>query len=447
MATTLIQHATLINEGMRLPGSVLIKDGKIDKILPPETDCQADETIDASGMYLLPGVIDDHVHFRDPGLTHKADMISESRAAAAGGVTSYFDMPNCKPQTTTLEDLDAKKDDAARKSLVNYAFFLGATVENASMLSKLKDRHDIPGVKLFMGSSTGNMLVDEPDSLLQVFKNTPDGMVIMSHCEDTPTINSNAERLKALYGEDPEVIHHPEIRDVECCYKSTALAVKMAQKTGARLHVAHMTTAKELELLEAVPYSSKKKITAEACIAHLYFTDEDYKTLGTRIKCNPSVKSAADRAALREALNNGKIDIIGTDHAPHLLSEKQGGCLKAASGMPMVQFSLVAMLELALQGVLTMEQVVRLMCHQPAELFQIQKRGFIREGYQADLVLVKPAVEWTLKQEDILSKCGWSPLEGHTFHHQIEYTFCNGIKVYQQGKVLEGSHGQSLRFR
>lgn len=447
MATTLIHHATLINEGMRLPGSVLIKDGKIDKILPPETDCQADETIDASGMYLLPGVIDDHVHFRDPGLTHKADMISESRAAAAGGVTSYFDMPNCKPQTTTLEDLDAKKDDAARKSLVNYAFFLGATVENASMLSKLKDRHDIPGVKLFMGSSTGNMLVDEPDSLLQVFKNTPDGMVIMSHCEDTPTINSNAERLKALYGEDPEVIHHPEIRDVECCYKSTALAVKMAQKTGARLHVAHMTTAKELELLEAVPYSSKKKITAEACIAHLYFTDEDYKTLGTRIKCNPSVKSAADRAALREALNNGKIDIIGTDHAPHLLSEKQGGCLKAASGMPMVQFSLVAMLELALQGVLTMEQVVRLMCHQPAELFQIQKRGFIREGYQADLVLVKPAVEWTLKQEDILSKCGWSPLEGHTFHHQIEYTFCNGIKVYQQGKVLEGPHGQSLRFR
>lgn len=447
MATTLIHHATLINEGMRLPGSVLIKDGKIDKILPPETDCQADETIDASGMYLLPGVIDDHVHFRDPGLTHKADMISESRAAAAGGVTSYFDMPNCKPQTTTLEDLDAKKDDAARKSLVNYAFFLGATVENASMLSKLKDRHDIPGVKLFMGSSTGNMLVDEPDSLLQVFKNTPDGMVIMSHCEDTPTINSNAERLKALYGEDPEVIHHPEIRDVECCYKSTALAVKMAQKTGARLHVAHMTTAKELELLEDVPYSLKKKITAEACIAHLYFTDEDYKTLGTRIKCNPSVKSAADRAALREALNNGKIDIIGTDHAPHLLSEKQGGCLKAASGMPMVQFSLVAMLELALQGVLTMEQVVRLMCHQPAELFQIQKRGFIREGYQADLVLVKPAVEWTLKQEDILSKCGWSPLEGHTFHHQIEYTFCNGIKVYQQGKVLEGSHGQSLRFR
>lgn len=447
MATTLILHATLINEGMRFPGSVLIKDGKIDKILPSETDYQADETIDATGMYLLPGVIDDHVHFRDPGLIHKADMVSESRAAAAGGVTSYFDMPNCKPQTTTLEALNAKSDDAATKSLVNYAFFLGATVENANMLSELKDRHDIPGVKLFMGSSTGNMLVDEPDSLLQVFKNTPDGMVIMSHCEDTPTINSNAERLKALYGEDPEVIHHPEIRDVECCYKSTALAVEMAQKTGARLHVAHMTTAKELELLEAVPYSSKKKITAEACIAHLYFTDEDYKTLGTRIKCNPSVKSAADRAALREALNNGKIDIIGTDHAPHLLSEKQGGCLKAASGMPMVQFSLVAMLELALQGVLTMEQVVRLMCHQPAELFQIQKRGFIREGYQADLVLVKPAVEWTLRQEDILSKCGWSPLEGQTFHHQIEYTFCNGIKVYQQGKVLEGSHGQSLRFR
>lgn len=447
MATTLILHATLINEGMRFPGSVLIKDGKIDKILPSETDYQADETIDATGMYLLPGVIDDHVHFRDPGLTHKADMVSESRAAAAGGVTSYFDMPNCKPQTTTLEALNAKSDDAATKSLVNYAFFLGATVENANMLSELKDRHDIPGVKLFMGSSTGNMLVDEPDSLLQVFKNTPDGMVIMSHCEDTPTINSNAERLKSLYGEDPEVIHHPEIRDVECCYKSTALAVEMAQKTGARLHVAHMTTAKELELLEAVPYSSKKKITAEACIAHLYFTDEDYKTLGTRIKCNPSVKSAADRAALREALNNGKIDIIGTDHAPHLLSEKQGGCLKAASGMPMVQFSLVAMLELALQGVLTMEQVVRLMCHQPAELFQIQKRGFIREGYQADLVLVKPAVEWTLRQEDILSKCGWSPLEGQTFHHQIEYTFCNGIKVYQQGKVLEGSHGQSLRFR
>lgn len=447
MSTTLIQHATLINEGKRFQASVLISDGKIARILPEPETCTADEMIDATGLYLLPGVIDDHVHFRDPGLIHKADVASESRAAAAGGVTSYFDMPNTNPQTTTIEALDAKFENAAQKSLVNYSFFFGATNKNASMLSSLKDRKDIPGVKLFMGSSTGNMLVDQKEALLQVFQNTPKDMVIMAHCEDTPTINQNAERIKKLYGDDPEVIHHPEIRDVEACYKSTSLAIQIAQETGSRLHVAHLTTAKELELFQAVPYSKGKKITAEACIAHLYFTEEDYKVLGTRIKCNPSVKTAKDRDALRKGLTDGRIDVIGTDHAPHLLSEKQGGCLKAASGMPMVQFSLVAMLELTRKGVLTVEQMVNLMCHRPAELFCIHSRGFIREGYQADLVLVNPNAEWIVKDSDILSKCGWSPMEGQSFHHQIEYTFCNGNKVYQQGTVIDSSVGQPLEFR
>lgn len=447
MTTLLIKNATLVNEGKSQLASVLVQDEQIARILPADTNETADEVLDATGLWLLPGVIDDHVHFRDPGLTHKADMQSESRAAAAGGVTSYLDMPNCKPLTTSLEAIEAKQADAAHKSLVNYGFFLGATLENAAGLSALTGRHDIPGVKLFMGSSTGNMLVDEPDSLLNVFRNTPQGMVIMTHCEDTPTINANAERMKALYGEDPDVTHHAEIRDTECCYKSTALAVEMARKTGARLHVAHLTTARELELLQAVPYSPEKKITAEACIAHLYFTDADYQTLGTRIKCNPAVKTAADREALRQALTSGKIDVIGTDHAPHLLSEKEGGCLKAASGMPMVQFSLVAMLELAREGVLPVEQVVNLMCHRPAALFQIQKRGYIREGYQADLVLVNPAAEWTVTPESILSKCGWSPMEGKTFHHQITCTFCNGHRVFSQGKVQEGTNGQLLSFR
>lgn len=447
MHTLLIKNATLINEGKRQFASILIEGEKIDQILPADTNCQADETLDATGLLLLPGVIDDHVHFRDPGLTHKADMASESKAAAAGGVTSYLDMPNCNPLTTTLEAVEAKKADAAQKSLVNYGFFLGATLQNATDLGKLANRHDIPGVKLFMGSSTGNMLVDEPNSLLNVFKNTPEGMIIMAHCEDTPTITANAKRLKAIYGEDPDVTYHPEIRDEECCYKSTALAVEMAKKTGARLHVAHMTTARELDLFQAIPYSKGKMITAEACIAHLYFTEEDYQTLGTRIKCNPSIKTRQDREALRAALTNGKIDVVGTDHAPHLLSEKEGGCLKAASGMPMIQFSLVAMLELVNEGILSLEQVVTLMCHHPAELFQIHKRGYLREGYQADLVLVDPQSQWTVTADQILSKCGWSPMEGKTFHHKIAYTFCNGNKVYADGEVLEETHGQSLLFR
>ena len=268
MPSTLIQHATIINEGKRFLASVLVSDGKIARILSEPETCNADEILDASGLYLLPGVIDDHVHFREPGLTHKAEIFSESRAAAAGGVTSYFDMPNTKPLTTTIEALDAKFEIAAQKSLVNYSFFFGATNNNASMLSSLKNRKDIPGIKLFMGSSTGNMLVDQKDALIQVFQNTPKDMVIMAHCEDTQAINKNAERLKKLFGDDPEVIHHPEIRDVEACYKSTSLAIQMAQETGARLHVAHLTTAKELDLFQAVPYHKGKNITAEACIAH-----------------------------------------------------------------------------------------------------------------------------------------------------------------------------------
>lgn len=447
MSTILIQHALLINEGVSKLASVLIADEQIARILPDGETCPADEVIDATGLWLLPGVIDDHVHFRDPGLTHKADMSTESRAAAAGGVTSYLEMPNTNPQTTSLAAWEDKMKDAARKSLVNYAFFLGATQENTDLLPALAGNHEMPGVKLFMGSSTGNMLVDQYESLLKVFENTPKDMVIMTHCEDTPTINANAQKMKALYGDDPEVIHHPEIRSTEACYKSTSLAVQLAQQTGARLHVAHLTTAQELELFQATPYTAGKRITAEACVAHLFFTDADYETKGTRIKCNPAVKTAADRAALRQALTDGRIDVVGTDHAPHLLSDKEGGCLKAASGMPMVQFSLVTMLELAREGVLPKEQVVNLLCHRPAELFQIQRRGFIREGYQADLVLVDPSAEWTLQNRDILSKCKWSPVEGQTYHHKVVATFCNGKKVYAGQQIVEGSTGQPLQFR
>ncbi|MDO4214754.1 MAG: dihydroorotase [Bacteroidales bacterium] len=447
MSTILIEHALLINEGVSQKASVLIENEQIARILPDNETCDADEKIDATGLWLLPGVIDDHVHFRDPGLTHKADMFTESRAAAAGGVTSYLEMPNTNPQTTTLQDWANKQQDAAQKSLVNYAFFVGATQENTDILPKLADYPEIPGVKLFMGSSTGNMLVDQQDSLLKVFENTPKDMIIMTHCEDTPTINENAQKLKALYGDDPDVIHHPEIRSTEACYKSTSLAVQLAKQTGARLHVAHLTTAKELGLFQAEPYSAKKRITAEACVAHLFFTDADYQTLGTRIKCNPAVKTADDRKALRQALTDGRIDVVGTDHAPHLLSDKQGGCLKAASGMPMVQFSLVTMLELAKDGILSKEQVVNLLCHRPAQLFQIQQRGFVREGYQADLVLVDPTATWTLQNADILSKCKWSPVEGQTYHNKVVATFCNGKKVFFNQQIVEGSIGQPLHFR
>ena len=439
---TLIKGGTLVNEGRLFDGSILIEDSRIAQIYtePHTPEASYDEVIDASGCFVLPGVIDDHVHFREPGLTAKADIETESRAAAAGGVTTYFDMPNTVPQTTTLEALDEKFALAAQKSHVNYSFFFGATNDNAALLSTL-DVHRIPGVKLFMGSSTGNMLVDRREALDTIFASSK--FPIMTHCEDTDIINRNMAEAIQKYGEDPKVQHHPEIRSEEACYESTRLAVELARQHHARLHVAHLTTARELELI--IPdYPS---ITAEATVSHLYFYDRDYAALGTRIKCNPAIKTQRDRDALREALNDGRISVIGTDHAPHLLMQKEGGCQKAASGMPMIQFSLVTMLELVDQGVLSIERLVELMCHNPARLFEVSRRGFLREGYQADIVLVRPDTGWTVTKDVIQSKCGWSPMEGHMYLWRVERTLCNGHTVYQQGRVDTSYIGQPVAFR
>ena len=444
MKRTYIHNARIVNEGQTFEGAIVIENEVIAEVLKagetPVSPC--DETIDAQGMYLIPGVIDDHVHFRDPGLTHKADMSSESKAAAAGGVTSYMDMPNTNPQTTTLEALENKFNDATTKSIVNYSFYFGATNDNAGDLAKL-DKQKVCAVKLFMGSSTGNMLVDQMETLKAIFANA--GMLISTHCEDQHIISANTALYKEKYGEDPDVKYHPAIRNEEACYQSSALAVQLAKETGARLHIMHISTAKELSLLENKPIS-EKNITAEACVSHLFFCDEDYERFGARIKCNPAIKSKADRDALRQALTGNLIDVIGTDHAPHLLSEKQGGALKAVSGMPTLQFSLIAVMELVHEGLLSIEQLVQKMCHAPAELYQIEKRGFIRPGYKADLVLLNPSKEWTVTNDCLLSKCGWSPMEGQTFHSKVEKTFVNGHLVYADNQVDINHRGQALRF-
>ena len=444
MKRTYIHNARIVNEGQTFEGAIVIENEVIAEVLKagetPASPC--DETIDAKGLYLIPGVIDDHVHFRDPGLTHKADMYTESMAAAAGGVTSYMDMPNTNPLTTTLEALEDKFQDAATKSIVNYSFYFGATNDNADLMPKL-DKQKVCGVKLFMGSSTGNMLVDQMDTLKNIFANA--GMLIATHCEDQQIISANTAAYKEKYGEDPDVKYHPEIRNEEACYRSSALAVQMAKETGARLHIMHISTAKELELLENKPIE-EKNITAEACVSHLFFCDEDYEKFGARIKCNPAIKTKKDRDALRQALTNNLIDVIGTDHAPHLLSEKQGGALKAVSGMPTLQFSLLSVMELVHQELLSIEQLVQKMCHAPASLYQMEKRGYIRPGYKADLVLLNPAHEWTVTNDCILSKCGWSPMEGQTFHSKVERTFVNGHQVYADNQVDTNHRGQALTF-
>jgi len=444
MKRTYIHNARIVNEGQTFCGAIVIENEVIAEVLKQgeEPSAPCDETIDAQGCYLLPGVIDDHVHFRDPGLTHKADMYTESMAAAAGGVTSYMDMPNTNPQTTTLEALENKFQDAATKSIVNYSFYFGATNNNADDLAKLDKKH-VCGVKLFMGSSTGNMLVDRMETLKNIFANA--GMLIATHCEDQNIISANAAAYQKKYGDDPDVKYHPEIRSEEACYESSALAVQLAKETGARLHIMHISTAKELTLLEDKPIA-EKNITAEACVSHLFFCDEDYEKFGTRIKCNPAIKSKKDRDALRQALTCNLIDVIGTDHAPHLLSEKQGGALKAVSGMPTLQFSLTAVMELVHQGQLSIEQLVQKMCHAPATLYQMERRGFIRPGYQADLVLVNPQKEWAVTNDCLLSKCGWSPMEGETFHSKVEKTFVNGHLVYADNQVDATHRGQALTF-
>ena len=443
MMRTLIKNGTIVNEGRSFLGDLVVNGEQIEEIFEGKSPRGIyDQVIDASGCFVLPGVIDDHVHFREPGLTRKADIESESRAAAFGGVTSYFEMPNTNPQTTTLEALEDKFALGAQKSHVNYSFFFGATNDNVDLFDRL-DVHRIPGIKLFMGSSTGNMLVDKYESLQQIFvKAKKLGLPVMTHCEDTDIINRNMAAYQKKYGEDPDVKFHPEIRSVEACYESSSLAVKLAKESGAHLHIAHVTTARELEF-----FGKDENITGEAVIAHLYFSDEDYADKKAFIKCNPAIKTVKDRQALREALADGRISVVGTDHAPHEWKDKQGGCAKAASGMPMVQFSLVSMLELVDEGVLSIERMIEGMSHHPAKLFQVDKRGFLRPGYQADIVIVRPHTAWTVLKEIIQSKCGWSPMEGHEYQWQVEQTICNGHLIYNKGEFDEAYRGEELTFR
>ena len=443
---TLIKKGTIVNEGQRTVADLVIEDGYIKDIICKGIDATSansfDIIVNAEGAYVMPGVIDSHVHFREPGLTHKADMESESRAAAWGGVTSVFDMPNTKPQTTTLEALADKQRMAEGRMHVNYAFFPGATNDNIDELRKL-DVHTIPGIKLFMGSSTGNMLVDKEEALDAVFKLAKEmNLPLMAHCEDTDIINANMAYYKQTTGtDDPAIQLHPLIRSEEACYKSSELGTKLARKHGTQFHIAHITTEKELSLLG-------DNITGEATVAHLMFAAPDYDTLGARIKCNPAVKLTKDRDALRKAVATGKLTTISTDHAPHDISEKQGGCAKAMSGMPMVQFSLVAMLSLVDEGILTLEQVVSMMCHNQANLFSLNNRGFIRKGYKADIAIVRRSDKpWTVTQQCIQSKCGWSPLEGMSFNWQVCQTMVNGQVIYDNGNFLSKAHGEPLSFR
>lgn len=441
-----IHNARIVNLGREYTGYVAI-DGEFihamgDGAAPEALLAASQEVIDAAGMLLIPGCIDDHVHFREPGLTHKADIASESRAAVAGGVTSYMDMPNTKPLTITAEALEEKFDIAARSSVANYSFFIGATNDNIDTLLSI-DNKRVAGVKLFLGSSTGNMLVDESDVLHRLFRECR--TLISVHSEDEAIIRERRAFYTGRFGEDLSVFYHPLIRSAEACYVCTERAVELARRYGTRLHVAHISTARELELFWAEPLLDKR-ITAEACVHHLWFTDNDYASLGTRIKCNPAIKTTADRNALRDAVNNGAIDLIATDHAPHLLSEKQGGALTAASGSPYVQFSLIMMLELVRQGVFSTVTVVEKMCHAPAMLYNIDCRGILRPGYYADIVLIDTNTRHTVTKEDVLSKCGWSPLEGTTFHSRVVKTFVNGKCIYSDGVVADNLASHPLKF-
>lgn len=446
MAYTLIRNASVVNEGEIINASVVIEDDSIYGIYSTENIPELDyiNTIDATGKYLLPGVIDDHVHFREPGLTHKANIYSESRAAVAGGVTTIFDMPNCIPQTTTVKALQDKFEIAEKSCATNYSFYIGATKDNLSEIESI-DPNSICGVKLFMGSSTGGMLVDDATSIRNLFNST--SMPVAAHCEDTDIINSNAKQIKDKVGESASILYHPVIRNQEACYASTSKAIDIASGTNVRLHILHISTAKELELFSRLPMQ-EKKITAEACIAHLVFSFEDYETLGAKIKCNPAIKYRDDREALRQALTDGTIDIVGTDHAPHLLKEKEGGALTATSGMPTHPYSLLSMLDLSDKGVLSMTDIVRLMCHNPATLFGIYKRGYIRKGYKADLVLVSRCSSENCNIADSrYNMCGWNPLEGKTFGWNIDTTFINGNIAYNNGLLSDRLYSERVIFR
>lgn len=442
---TLIKNAIIVNEGETFKGSIVLNDTRIAEILHDgEQPRRSNQTIiDAEGMYLIPGIIDDHVHFREPGLTNKGTIFSESRAAAAGGVTSYMEMPNTVPQTTTLKALKEKFLIAAKDSAVNYSFYFGATSKNHTLFNRINPRQ-VCGIKVFLGSSTGNMLVDTQSAIEAIFQTAP--LPIAVHCEDTSIINENIKAATMNNGgKEPDVKFHPIIRSAEACYQSTKSAIEYAKKFGTKLHVMHISTERELELLKSATLNSKT-ITAEVTPAHLTFCDEDYDTLGTRIKCNPAIKSHKDRNALRCAVMEDKIDVIGTDHAPHHINDKTGGALTAASGMPSIQFSLISMLQLVDEGILTMEKLVEKMCHAPANIFNIYNRGFLRKGYFADFVLIDPNAKHTVKKEDILSKCAWSPFEGRTFNWSVRQTWVNGKCVYKDGEIDDDVRGKALRF-
>lgn len=443
MKTLLIKNANIINEGKIFHGNVLIENDRIAKISSTEITTNADTTIDASGKYLFPGCIDDQVHFREPGLIHKAEIYTEAKAAVAGGVTSFMEMPNTVPNTFTQELLEEKYKRASEVSLANYSFFMGASNDNIEEVLKTNPR-TVCGIKVFMGSSTGNMLVDKNETLEALFSKCK--LLIATHCEDETTIKNNMAIYKEKYGEDIPMECHPLIRSEEACYKSSALAVALAKKHNTRLHILHISTAKELELFDSKIPLKEKRITAEACIHHLWFSEEDYKTKDVFIKWNPAVKKASDRDALLKGILDNKIDIIATDHAPHTLEEKQQSYFKAPSGGPLVQHSLVAMLELHEQGKISLEKIAEKMAHAVADCFQIEKRGYIREGYFADLVLVDLHDPWTVDKSNIYYKCGWSPFEGITFHSKITHTFVNGNLVYDNGHFNHSEKGQRLLF-
>lgn len=443
MSSILILNANIVNENKVFQSDVLIRNERIEKISPGLQAEKADKIIDAKGKYLLPGAIDDQVHFREPGLTHKANIFTESRAAVAGGVTSFMEMPNTIPPTFTQDLLEDKYQIAAKNSLANYSFYIGASNDNLDEILKT-DATKVCGLKIFMGSSTGNLLVDDPKVLEQIFSNVP--FLIASHCEDEPTIRKNTEEFRNKYGEDLPMEYHPLIRSEEACYKSSSFAVGLAKKHGTRFHVLHISTAKETLLFDDKTPLEKKKITSEACIHHLWFNDADYKRLGTKIKWNPAIKTPLDQKAIMIALLSDYIDVVATDHAPHTTEEKNNTYFKAPSGGPLIQHSVVAMLEFYHRGEISLENIVRKMCHSPAILFRVRERGFIREGYFADLVLVDLNSPWEVNKSNILSKCGWSPFEGETFKSKITHTIVSGHLAYENGVLNENRPGKRLLF-
>lgn len=443
MASTLILNGTLVNENRIFESDILIKDGLIDKIDKDLSHHSADRIIDASGLHILPGLIDDQVHFREPGLTHKAEIYTESRAAVAGGITSFMEMPNTVPNTLTQELLQDKYDIAAKNSLANYSFYMGASNDNLDEVLKT-DPKNICGVKVFMGSSTGNMLVDNQATLEGIFANSP--TLIATHCESEDIIRANTEKARAQYGENVPIAMHPVIRDEAACYASSSFAVDLARKKGARLHILHISTAKEVGLFDNNIPLKDKKITSEACVHHLWFSDANYAEKGTFIKWNPAVKTANDRDQILQGVLNNNIDVIATDHAPHTLAEKQNSYFKAPSGGPLVQHCLPALLDMYHDGKISLERIVEKSAHAVSTLFEIDRRGYLREGYHADLAIVNLQSPWEVNKSNVLSKCGWSPFEGHSFKSSVTHTLVSGNLVYEGRKLIEGTTGQRLAF-